>query len=887
MNLTELQEIAMRQQQQIEINQQLLMAKEKRLKILKLEEQKNQQLALLTQANLNSQCNAINANNGNTNSPCSVDQNNLKLENLKQNVLGQELKIFKLKQLRNQIIEYKLSNSNMYSELDLIKSLFGEKERDLYKAVNKVAELSKQIEQLRKIKTLSSSATTVNTNTNTSRNQQQQASSPHLPASQLNVSELDKLKQELQIRNKLNEQQSKKIIQQHELFNKKQLEVLALDKRIDELKSRIQAKRSHLILNNLSDQQSCDLPQQQHQQQHHHHHRSQLMASPLDNQMKLSDDSRVQTEADSSKSVTTVANANGQSPSKLLAKFATKQEIANTYMNKETYQKYQQTSMRLIQQQQHQQQHYNTLPTSIPIVQLCGTTTTTTTTTNISNHAKQASDDASTTETTSSSTTTTSNNQNPVPPIVGVGDSSSSSLISLSPTSHTAHPTTTNNSNNANNNNTLPSHLKYEFDKIKYLPDMVKTIKKRHSISEIEGNANTIPPQIFQKILEKHHKNFIDQQQQTQQLQSQSHQTNKLSDIVEVAETTIVPIASDNKKAESSDFLNNNNNKPASTTIAITSGSNAAPTFPSKSTNTSGGGGVYLSTFMGANIKPQSKEDSPPLQLSTPTETITSIKSIIKQTSHINIETVQQQQQLDQESSENNNNNSIGPSRRVNFDPHALLLDAAVEGELELVARCAKRVRDISTPNDEGITALHNSVCAGHFDIVKFLVEHACDINYADNDGWTPLHCAASCNNIQMIKFLIESGAAIYSTTLSDNETAIRKCEEDEDAFQICYEYLSSAQANLGNPAYNGGVVYALYSYEAQNEDELTFKCYDELVVLEKHEDEESGEANDGWWTCKLVGGDEASQGLVPRNYLGLFPRVNPRFRDQEESTIC
>jgi len=41
-----------------------------------------------------------------------------------------------------------------------------------------------------------------------------------------------------------------------------------------------------------------------------------------------------------------------------------------------------------------------------------------------------------------------------------------------------------------------------------------------------------------------------------------------------------------------------------------------------------------------------------------------------------------------------------------------------------------------SEANDEGITALHNSICAGHFDIVKFLVEFGCDINAADTDGW-------------------------------------------------------------------------------------------------------------------------------------------------------
>lgn len=92
-------------------------------------------------------------------------------------------------------------------------------------------------------------------------------------------------------------------------------------------------------------------------------------------------------------------------------------------------------------------------------------------------------------------------------------------------------------------------------------------------------------------------------------------------------------------------------------------------------------------------------------------------------------------------------------NRRVSFDPLALLLDASLEGELELVQKTASQVRAIlfgslfiqcinfdapiynriepfhvycykqvpnpSAANDEGITALHNAICAGHFDIVK------------------------------------------------------------------------------------------------------------------------------------------------------------------------
>ena len=63
------------------------------------------------------------------------------------------------------------------------------------------------------------------------------------------------------------------------------------------------------------------------------------------------------------------------------------------------------------------------------------------------------------------------------------------------------------------------------------------------------------------------------------------------------------------------------------------------------------------------------------------------------------------------------------------FDPLALLLDASLEGELELVQRTARQVEDPSAANDEGITALHNAICAGHLDIVEFLVEFGCDVN--------------------------------------------------------------------------------------------------------------------------------------------------------------
>ncbi|KAK0163437.1 hypothetical protein PV327_007118 [Microctonus hyperodae] len=205
-------------------------------------------------------------------------------------------------------------------------------------------------------------------------------------------------------------------------------------------------------------------------------------------------------------------------------------------------------------------------------------------------------------------------------------------------------------------------------------------------------------------------------------------------------------------------------------------------------------------------------------------------------------------------------------SRRVSFDPLALLLDASLEGELELVKKTAKEVANPSSANDEGITALHNAICAGHLDIVKFLVEFGCDVNAQDSDGWTPLHCAASCNNLAMVRFLVEHGACIFATTLSDHETAAEKCEEDEEGFDGCSEYLYSVQEKLG--IMNNGQVFAVFEYDPQHNDELTLKNGDQLVILRKGDDNERE-----WWWSKLG----HREGYVPRNLLGLYPRVQPK----------
>ncbi|XP_039091736.1 apoptosis-stimulating of p53 protein 2 isoform X3 [Hyaena hyaena] len=210
----------------------------------------------------------------------------------------------------------------------------------------------------------------------------------------------------------------------------------------------------------------------------------------------------------------------------------------------------------------------------------------------------------------------------------------------------------------------------------------------------------------------------------------------------------------------------------------------------------------------------------------------------------------------------------IAHSMRVKFNPLALLLDSSLEGEFDLVQRIIYEVEDPSLPNDEGITALHNAVCAGHTEIVKFLVQFGVNVNAADSDGWTPLHCAASCNNVQVCKFLVESGAAVFATTYSDMQTAADKCEEMEEGYTQCSQFLYGVQEKMG--IMNRGVLYALWDYEPQHSDELPLREGDCMAVL-RREDEEETE----WWWARL----QDREGYVPRNLLGLYPRIKPRQR--------
>ena len=68
-----------------------------------------------------------------------------------------------------------------------------------------------------------------------------------------------------------------------------------------------------------------------------------------------------------------------------------------------------------------------------------------------------------------------------------------------------------------------------------------------------------------------------------------------------------------------------------------------------------------------------------------------------------------------------------------------------------------------------------------------------------------------------MVRLLVENGASIFATTVSDEETAAEKCEEDEEGYRGCSEYLYSKYEE-DEEGYRGCSEYLYCKYEEDEE---------------------------------------------------------------------
>ncbi|XP_029453904.1 apoptosis-stimulating of p53 protein 1 isoform X2 [Rhinatrema bivittatum] len=958
LTLSELQDMAARQQQQIENQQQMLVAKEQRLRYLKQQERRQLQ---------------------------SVSESE-KLQKLKERVETQESKLKKIRAMRGQVDYSKVMNGNLSTEIEHISDLFQEKQQELQAAVLKVDQLTQQLEDLRKGKL------------NGFQSYNGQITGPA-------ALELKKLYQELQIRNRLNQEQNAKLQQQKELLNKRNMEVAMMDKRINELRERLYKKKVELnrINGTPSPQSTLNAP-------------GRVAVAAVGPYIQVPNSSNYTVPGDPVKpqSLTIASSAShGRSKSANDGNWPTLKQGAASTMKASP-----------ISSTDWKESNMDTAlkPVAIsnqPMPSVVGTTDKLgpdvgKITQPISGLSKQLPHNYGTYPSAVSLGTGCTNSLErrkdsslprpgtsmlnrprplPLPPSDNIHQPGSSQQIQQrisvppSPTyQHTAAPMFPGGDGRSDppltvairpfladkgsrpqsprkgpqtvNSSSIYSMYLQQATPPKNYPQAVyntlnKSVKAVYGKPVLQpGSATPSPLSFLHGSLPSHSPQLQNESTENNQGLENAPPSTDSSSVENIprplSPTKLTPIVHSPLRYQSDADLEAlrrklaNAPRPLKKRSSITepegpSGPNIqkllyqrfntlaggieAPPFyqPSNppdfigiladvdngNTNTNGNIEEAVSVQSVAPLppEPQTSSDDNDNQLpSAVTEELISTNTTVQtpettEDSNNNPAPVPPIAEIPSPIAEDispvedeivslppavppsapltkrtnlkkPNSERTGHGLRVKFNPLALLLDASLEGEFDLVQRIIYEVDDPSKPNDEGITPLHNAVCAGHHHIVKFLLDFGVNVNAADSDGWTPLHCAASCNSVHLCKLLVESGAAIFATTISDLETAADKCEEMEEAYIQCSQFLYGIQEKLG--VMNKGTVYALWDYEAQNSDELSFHEGDAITILSRKDDKETE-----WWWARL----NDKEGYVPKNLLGLYPRIKPRQR--------
>ncbi|XP_042722845.1 apoptosis-stimulating of p53 protein 1 isoform X5 [Lagopus leucura] len=961
LTLSELQDMAARQQQQIENQQQMLVAKEQRLRYLKQQERRQQQ---------------------------SVSESE-KLQKLKERVETQETKLKKIRAMRGQVDYSKIMNGNLSTEIEHISAMFQEKQQELQAAVLKVDQLTQQLEDLRKGKL------------NGFQSYNGQVTGPA-------AVELKKLYQELQIRNRLNQEQNSKLQQQKELLNKRNMEVAMMDKRINELRERLYKKKVELNrINGTSSPQSSLSAS------------GRVAAVGPYIQVPSAGTYAVPVDPVKPQTLTIASSAtHGRSKSandgnwpllkQSSAPVVKPPQISNTDWKESSMD----TALKqgTISSQplpasalgstdklgldlgkvpptipgvsKQLPQNYGTYPSPVPL----GTGST--------NSLERRKDGSLPRPGTS-----IANRQRPVPlpPPSSVHQPSSSQQIQQrisvppSPTYQPSGPplfpggdgrpelpltvairpfladkgsrpqSPRKGPQTVNSSSIYSMYLQQATPPKNYQQAVYNTLNK--SVKAVYGKPvlqsgstspsplpflhGSLPAQTSSQPQSQPQTDVSEKDQELENAPPPSENSNVENIPRPLSPTKLTPIVHSPLRYQSDADLEALRRKLANAPRPLKKRSSITePEGPSgpniqkllyQRFNTLAGGiesapfyqpgnpqdfiGILADVDNGnastnGNIEePISVQPTVPLPDEPPPSSDANDNELPSPATEELIST-ETTNQTSETTEDNNNNVAIVPSTeesssptpevsspaeeeaplqpalppplpptkrtnlkkpnsertghglRVKFNPLALLLDASLEGEFDLVQRIIYEVDDPSKPNDEGITPLHNAVCAGHHHIVKFLLDFGVNVNAADSDGWTPLHCAASCNSVHLCKLLVESGAAIFASTISDIETAADKCEEMEEGYIQCSQFLYGVQEKLG--VMNKGVVYALWDYEAQNSDELSFHEGDAITILRRKDDNETE-----WWWARL----NDKEGYVPKNLLGLYPRIKPRQR--------
>eukprot|EP01134_Creolimax_fragrantissima_P000106 CFRG0106T1 len=211
--------------------------------------------------------------------------------------------------------------------------------------------------------------------------------------------------------------------------------------------------------------------------------------------------------------------------------------------------------------------------------------------------------------------------------------------------------------------------------------------------------------------------------------------------------------------------------------------------------------------------------------------------------------------------------------KSVTFNPLTVWLDSALHGDVSTCLRMLESGFDVDTANEDGLTALHNACCGGHFQIAQLLLEHGADPNCRDVDGWTPLHGASAFEDEPVIECLLRYGAVVHVKN-SDGETPLSLAE---------HENIKSILINHDVRKHDCVYARAAFDYKAKNPDELNLTVGELLEV-----NPELKEGPEWWWCKRYFAGDEGyacSQLLIPASESDMpYPKVNSTSRSRRSS---
>ncbi len=108
------------------------------------------------------------------------------------------------------------------------------------------------------------------------------------------------------------------------------------------------------------------------------------------------------------------------------------------------------------------------------------------------------------------------------------------------------------------------------------------------------------------------------------------------------------------------------------------------------------------------------------------------------------------------------------------------IINAANAGEASLATLLSTGV-SINTADGDGDTALMEAAGDGNAEVVRLLIKHGANVNAADEDGETALMMAADEGHTEVVRLLIKAGADLNARD-EDGKTALMKAEDENHA---------------------------------------------------------------------------------------------------------